>query len=165
MPDIAKSHISPGTRCSINFGGWTFDKQVEGNDGWSGQQLFDWSTSFSDTFWLASLPHQPMMAVLPLSWQRSFASKVEQSWQLPWKAANYLFAVGIRLCFWGPCAMPPEGAPLFFCFNPLNQKGASAKQLAYGLYISLGMPCSEGVWLLKSCCRFQFERFWRLALL
>ena len=29
-----------------------FNKKLAGADGWSGQQLFDWSTSFGDTFWL-----------------------------------------------------------------------------------------------------------------
>ena len=73
-----------------------FNKKLAGGDGWSGQQLFDWSTSFGDTFWLYyifcmglgfSAPQANGRPIL-LSRRRSCASRAEQSWPRLWREAS-----------------------------------------------------------------------------
>ena len=118
-----------------------FNKKLAGGDGWSGQQLFDWSTSFGDTFWLYyifcmglgfSAPQangRPLFAVQA----KELCIKGGTKLAVPMEGGKLCSAVSTRLCFWDQCALPPaEGAPMFVCFNLLNQKGASAKPLAYG---------------------------------
>ena len=118
-----------------------FNKKLAGGDGWSGQQLFDWSTSFGDTFWLYyifcfgigfSAPQangRPLFAVQV----KELCIKGGTKLATPMEGGKLCSSVSTRLCFWDQCAMPPaEGAPMFSCFNLLNSKGASAKPLAYG---------------------------------
>ena len=118
-----------------------FNKKLAGADGWSGQQLFDWSTSFGDTFWLYyifcmglgfSAPQangRPLFAVQT----KELCIKGGTKLATPMEGGKLCSMVSTRLCFWEQCAMPPaEGAPMFSCFNLLNKKGASAKPLAYG---------------------------------
>eukprot|EP00434_Breviolum_minutum_P026097 symbB.v1.2.023073.t1/scaffold2086.1/size90009/10 len=118
-----------------------FNKKLAGDDGWSGQQLFDWSTSFGDTFWLYyifcfgigfSAPQangRPLFAVQT----KELCIKAGTKLATPMEGGKLCSSVSTRLCFWDQCAMPPaEGAPMFSCFNLLNSKGASAKPLAYG---------------------------------
>ena len=118
-----------------------FNKKLAGGDGWSGQQLFDWSTSFGDTFWLYyifcmglgfSAPQangRPLFAVQA----KELCIKGGTKLTTPMEGGKLCSMVSTRLCFWEQCALPPaEGAPMFVCFNLLNKKGASAKPLAYG---------------------------------
>ena len=118
-----------------------FNKKLAGGDGWSGQQLFDWSTSFGDTFWLCyifcmglgfSAPQangHPIFAVQT----KELCIKGGTKLTTPMEGGKLCSMVSTRLCFWEQCALPPaEGAPMFVCFNLLNKKGASAKPLAYG---------------------------------
>ena len=133
-----------------------FNKKLAGGDGWSGQQLFDWSTSFGDTFWLYyifcfgigfSAPQangRPLFAVQV----KELCIKGGTKLATPMEGGKLCSSVSTRLCFWDQCAMPPaEGAPMFSCFNLLNSKGASAKPLAYGSWILWG--CNHiSIWLL-----------------
>ena len=118
-----------------------FNKKLAGGDGWSGQQLFDWSTSFGDTFWLYYIFCMGLGFSAPQANGRPlFAVQVKElcikggtKLTTPMEGGKLCSMVSTRLCFWEQCALPPaEGAPMFVCFNLLNKKGASAKPLAYG---------------------------------
>ena len=121
-----------------------FNKKLAGGDGWSGQQLFDWSTSFGDTFWLYyifcmglgfSAPQangRPLFAVQA----KELCIKGGTKLTTPMEGGKLCSMVSTRLCFWEQCALPPaEGAPMFVCFNLLNKKGASASRLHMDLEI------------------------------
>ena len=118
-----------------------FNKKLAGGDGWSGQQLFDWSTSFGDTFWLYYIFCMGLGFSAPQANGRPlFAVQVKElcikggtKLTTPMEGGKLCSMVSTRLCFWEQCALPPaEEAPMFVCFNLLNKKGASAKPLAYG---------------------------------
>ncbi|CAL1127062.1 unnamed protein product [Cladocopium goreaui] len=113
-----------------------FNKKLAGGDGWSGQQLFDWSTSFGDTFWLYYIFCMGLGFSAPQANGRPlFAVQVKElcikggtKLTTPMEGGKLCSMVSTRLCFWEQCALPPaEGAPMFVCFNLLNKKGASAK--------------------------------------
>ena len=117
-----------------------FNKKLAGDDGWSGQQLFDWSTGFGDTFWIyyifclgcgvtaPSANGRPLFAVQ----FKELCIKGGTKLATPMEGGKICSAVSTRLCLWDQCAMPPaEGAPMFVCCNFLNPK-TGAKPLAYG---------------------------------
>ncbi|CAL1132565.1 unnamed protein product, partial [Cladocopium goreaui] len=125
-----------------------FNKKLAGGDGWSGKQLFDWSTNFGDTFWLYyifcmglgfSAPQangRPLFAVET----KELCIKGGTKLTMPMEGGKLCSMVSTRLCFWEQCALPPaEGAPMFVCFNLLNPKGSSAKPLAYGMTVHRGL--------------------------
>ena len=138
-----------------------FNKKLAGDDGWSGQQLFDWSTSFGDTFWLYyifcfgigfSAPQangRPLFAVQT----KELCIKAGTKLATPMEGGKLCSSVSTRLCFWDQCAMPPaEGAPMFSCFNLLNSKGASAKPLAYGSWDILSQVSTSNADVLLWYC-------------
>ncbi|CAJ1390838.1 unnamed protein product [Effrenium voratum] len=117
-----------------------FNKKLAGDDGWSGQQLFDWSTGFGDTFWVyyifclgcgvtaPSANGRPLFAVQ----FKELCIKGGTKLATPMEGGKLCSAVSTRLCLWDQCAMPPaEGSPMFVCFNFLNPK-TGAKPLGYG---------------------------------
>ncbi|CAJ1352827.1 unnamed protein product [Effrenium voratum] len=117
-----------------------FNKKLAGGDGWSGQELFDWSTGFGDTFWVYYIFCLGCGVTAPSANGRPlFAAQFKElcikggtKLATPMEGGKLCSAVSTRLCFWEQCAMPPaEGSPMFVCFNLLNPK-TGAKPLAYG---------------------------------
>ena len=74
-----------------------FNKKLAGDDGWSGQQLFEiglpalvipFGSTTSSALASASLPHKPMAVLSLPSRQRSCASRLEPNWPPQWKVAS-----------------------------------------------------------------------------
>ena len=115
-----------------------FNKKLAGGDGWSGQQLFDWSTSFGDTFWLY------------------YIFCMGLGFSAPQANGRPLFAVQVKeLCIKGGTKLttPMEGGKLCSMVSTLLGAVCSATSSSRGgSYVRVLQPSQQERGLSKAAC-------------